>query len=209
MIIQDDDTDMEVEAALPQKRRKMKKAMRVRCLRMTPLMMRERAYEVTVHNQIVDTAIGAIHQRFQTHGTLYADLSFLDPKNFSLIQNSALPKSALEDLSKCLVKFDSRATVDNLQSELKSLAGQWDKLKESPLDEYATRTVEDGPDGKEEDVEIINKSCASCKKPSCREERATEETAVIVRMISLLWFIVFEGVQRAMQPFPLRCSEGH
>lgn len=36
--------------------------------------------------------------------------------------SKSLPKSALEDLSKCLVKFDRRATVDNLQSELKSLA---------------------------------------------------------------------------------------
>ncbi|KAI2646688.1 Zinc finger MYM-type protein 1 [Labeo rohita] len=159
---QDEETDMEVEAALPQKRRKKKKAMPGESQDDT-IIDAERAYEVKVHNQIVDTAIEAIHQRFLTHGTLYADLSFLDPKNFSLIRNHALPKSALEDLSKCLVKFDDRATVDNLQYELKSLAGQWDKLKESPLDEYVTRTVEDGPDGKEEDMESINKICASCK----------------------------------------------
>ncbi|RXN16717.1 zinc finger MYM-type 1-like protein [Labeo rohita] len=165
---QDEETDMEVEAALPQKRRKKKKAMPGEMSQDDTIIDAERAYEVKVHNQIVDTAIEAIHQRFLTHGTLYADLSFLDPKNFSLIRNHALPKSALEDLSKCLVKFDDRATVDNLQYELKSLAGQWDKLKESPLDEYVTRTVEDGPDGKEEDMEIINKSCASCKHcPLC------------------------------------------
>lgn len=164
---QDEETDMEVEAALPQKRRKKKKAMPGEMSQDDTIIDAERAYEVKVHNQIVDTAIEAIHQRFLTHGTLYADLSFLDPKN-SLIRNHALPKSALEDLSKCLVKFDDRATVDNLQYELKSLAGQWDKLKESPLDEYVTRTVEDGPDGKEEDMEIINKSCASCKDcPLC------------------------------------------
>jgi len=60
--------------------------------------------------------------------TLYADLSFLDPKNFSLIHNHALPKSALDDLSKCPVKFDSRATVDNLQYELKSLVGQAERV---------------------------------------------------------------------------------
>ncbi|KAL0149200.1 hypothetical protein M9458_055434 [Cirrhinus mrigala] len=165
---QDEETDMEVEAALPQKRRKKKKAMPGEMSQDDTIIDAERAYEVKVHNQIADTAIEAIHQRFLTHGTLYADLSFLDPKNFSLIRNHALPKSALEDPSKCLVKFDDRATVDNLQYELKSLAGQWDKLKESPLDEYVTRTVEDGPDGKEEDMEIINKSCASCKDcPLC------------------------------------------
>ncbi len=70
------------------------------------------------------------------------------------IRNSALPESALEDLSKCLVQFDSRATADNLKSELKSLAGQWDKLKQSPLEEYTIRTVEEGPDGNEEDIDI-------------------------------------------------------
>ncbi len=128
----------------------------------------EKAYEEKVHNEILDTAIEAIHRRFLTHGTLYADLSFLDPKNFPLIRNSALPESALEDLSKCLVKFDSRATADNLKSELKSLAGQWDKLKQSPLEEYTIRTVEEGPDGKEEDMDIKNKSCESCKEcPMC------------------------------------------
>ncbi|RXN11863.1 hypothetical protein ROHU_010362 [Labeo rohita] len=136
---QDEETDMEVEAALPQKRRK-KKAMPGEMSQDDTIIDAERAYEIC---------------------------HFWIPKT-SLIRNHALPKSALEDLSKCLVKFDDRATVDNLQYELKSLAGQWDKLKESPLDEYVTRTVEDGPDGKEEDMEIINKSCASCKDcPLC------------------------------------------
>lgn len=128
---QDEETDMEVEAALPQKRIKRKKAMPGEMSQDETMLDAERAYEVKVHNQILDTAIEAIHRRFLTHGTLYADVSFLDSKNFPLIRTSALPKSALEDLSKCRVKFDSRATADNLQSELKSLAGQWDNLKKN------------------------------------------------------------------------------
>ncbi|KAI2644925.1 4-diphosphocytidyl-2-C-methyl-D-erythritol kinase [Labeo rohita] len=39
---------------------------------------------------------------------------------------SALPESSLEELSKCLVVYDSRATVSNLQIELRNLAQQWD-----------------------------------------------------------------------------------
>lgn len=58
--------------------------------------------------------------------------------------------------------------ADNLQSELKSLTGQQERLRESLLDEYTTRTVEDQPNGKEEEMKIVNKNCASCKEcPLC------------------------------------------
>lgn len=86
----------------------------------------------------------------------------MDPKNFPQIKTSALPDSALQDLSRCLIKFDSSATVDNLQSELKSLESQWERLKQSPLEEYAFRTVEEGPNRNQEEMKISNKSCASC-----------------------------------------------
>ena len=42
----------------------------------------DRAYVVEVHNQILDKVSQSLHDRFLTHGTLYSDLSFLDPKNF-------------------------------------------------------------------------------------------------------------------------------
>lgn len=40
-----------------------------------------RAYEVEVHNQIMDTITESSHRRFLTHATLYADLALLDPRN--------------------------------------------------------------------------------------------------------------------------------
>lgn len=68
-----EETDMEVEAALPQKRRSKKKAMPGEMSQDDTIIDAERAYEVKAHNHnIVDTAIEAIHQRFLTHGTLYA-----------------------------------------------------------------------------------------------------------------------------------------
>lgn len=75
----------------------------------------ERAYEVHVHNQIMDTAVEVIHRRFLSHGTLYNDLVILDPRNFPEIRTNGLPQSALQELSKCLLKFSSKATVENLQ----------------------------------------------------------------------------------------------
>ncbi|KAF3842438.1 hypothetical protein F7725_024389, partial [Dissostichus mawsoni] len=73
----------------------------------------------------------------------------------------------LKNLSKCLQGFDSRATKENMQAELKSFALQWNRLKASPLAEYKARTVEDGSGGEEdntEEVEITPISCCSCKE---------------------------------------------
>lgn len=151
-------TDIEVETVLPQKRAKKTKSRAEEMAQDEPLNDAERAYEVNVHHSILDTAVEAIHRRFMTHGTLFADLAWLDPRNFQQIRATSLPSQALQDLSKCLIKFNSTATVDNLQSELKSLAGQWDRLKASHLDEYKTRTVEDvSTGGQEEETDIVHK----------------------------------------------------
>lgn len=53
---------------------------------------------------------------------LYTDLALLDPRNFAEVASGTLPDSAFQELSKCLLGFDSRATAVNLQSELKCLA---------------------------------------------------------------------------------------
>ena len=63
--------------------------------------------------------------------------------------------------------YDSRATVTDLQIELRNLAQQWDRLVQSQLDNYATKAVEEESDGQEE-MEIISKTCVSCKEcPLC------------------------------------------
>lgn len=117
----------------------------------------------------MDTVVESLHQRFPSNATLYADLALMDPKNFDQIManTSDLPQTALQELSKCLLKFDSTATVTNLQSELSSLAEQWPRLKRSAFDEYTIRTTADAPE-EDDGVEIVNKSCSSCKNcPVC------------------------------------------
>lgn len=159
--------DLEVEAALPQKRMKRKKVLAGEMAPDESLSDAEKAYEVNVHLQILDTAVQAMHQRFLTPSTLYATLSLLHPRNFPLIKTSALPESSLEELSKCLVVHDSRATVSNLQIELRNLAEQWDRLVQSPLDDYTTNAVEEDS-GDQEEMDIISKTCVSCKEcPLC------------------------------------------
>ena len=67
-----------------------------------------------------------------------------------------------------MLPFDDRATEAELQSELKSLARQWDRLKSSVFDEYTTKTTEPGPEDAEDEAEIVYKKCSSCKDcPIC------------------------------------------
>ena len=181
----EDNTDMEVEAALPAKRAKKRKSRAGEMAQVEVPINAEKAYEVKVHNTILDTAIEAIHRRFATHGTLLADLAWLDPKKFDQVRTITLPSNALQNLSTCLLKFDSRATVNNLQSELKSFAGQWDRLKALHVDEYKTRTAEDGSEEGEEESEIVTKSCGSCKNcPLCCYQIAVQH---VVRCLSSTW----------------------
>ena len=95
------------------------------------------------------------------HGTLFTDLAWLDPRSFDNIRTTTLPNNAFEVLSRCLMKFKTSATVDNLKSELKCLAGQWNRLKASHLEDYKTKTVEYGAEGQEEETDIVDRSCAS------------------------------------------------
>ena len=125
----------------------------------------EKNYEVESHNKIMDNVTEILRNRFSSNKTIYADLSVLDPKKFNEINENGLPDIALHMLSKCLIKFDSRATVENLQLELKSLAKHWDKLKRKPLEAYFTKETADTLEGDEE-LDIVTKKCTFCKNCS-------------------------------------------
>lgn len=165
--LSDEECDLEVEAMLPEKRAKKKKKMPGEMADDATFTSASSAYEANVHNAIMDTVTETLHRRFLSHGALYADLALLDPRNFSEVSSSGLPDTALTELSKCLLKFDNRATTAALQSELKNLAAQWPRLKQSVLEEYTVRRAEDDPDEVEE-VEIVKSICKSCKDcPKC------------------------------------------
>ncbi|KAL0202645.1 hypothetical protein M9458_000663, partial [Cirrhinus mrigala] len=133
---QDKEVELEVESALPSRRRRKKTTRPGETPHAETVTSPEQVYEVTVHNQIMDTATETLHRRFLGHGTLYADLAFLDPRNFTQLESSSLPPLMFQELSKCLLRFDSEATAENLQCEFSNFALQWEKLKMYPLDEY-------------------------------------------------------------------------
>lgn len=171
--------EFEVESELPEKRVKKKKAMPGELARDEPLPGAETDFRIKVHNVILDTIKESIHRRFAASAVLCSDIACMDPKNFKLIRDKGLPEKALEELSKCLLKFNEDATGDRLQSELINLANRWETLKMPPLRSYtvrqeterATDLDEEGgytePEDELEELEIQS-SCSSCKNcPIC------------------------------------------
>lgn len=159
--LSEEDCDLELEETLPEKRRRKTKMMAGEKASDESFTNANSAYEAQVHNQVMDTVTESIHMRFLTHGSLYADLALLDPRNFTEVSSTGLPDTAFQEMSKCLLRFDSRTTPTNLQSELKCLAAQWPRLKQSVLEEYQVRIAEDDPDVWE-DAEIKYSTCKSC-----------------------------------------------
>ncbi len=158
-LMSDEECELEVEETLPEKQ-KRKKMMPGEMASDESFIDANSAYEAGVHNQ-------SIHQCFLTHGSLYADLAILNPRNFPKVSSSGLPDSTFQELRKCLLKFDNRANPAHLQSELKCLAVQFPRLKQSVLEEYKIRTAEDNS-GVWVEGEIQNSSCKACKNcPTC------------------------------------------
>lgn len=136
-----DDCDVEVQTALPEKCTRKKKTMPGEVARDEPVLDVERNYNIKVHNVILDTITDSIHCRFAASAVLCSDFACMDLRNFPEIRDKGLPKTALEELSKCLAKFDERATIPTLQAELTSRANQLETLKIAPLSGYKVRRV--------------------------------------------------------------------
>lgn len=60
-------------------------------------------FKVRAH--IVDTVTDSIHKRFSTNAKVCSDFACLNPRNVAHVKENGLPSSALEEISKCLLKF--------------------------------------------------------------------------------------------------------
>lgn len=167
---EEEECELVVQTALPEKRVRKKKRMPGELSEDEQLASADTDFRVKVHNVILDTVTDSIHRRFSANAKLCSDFAYLDPRNFADVRESGLPSKALEEISKCLLRFDYRATVGTLCAELHSLASQWDRLKMSPLKGYTVRTASEMPQGSNEDpsielqdVELESKTCSSCK----------------------------------------------
>ena len=127
--------DFEVETALKEKRIRTKKQLSGELAPDEPIRNAKDNFRVNVHNMVMDQVISSLKQRFSQHGSLYADLSCLDPNNFSEILKK-LPNDALEHLSGLLRKFDDSITKNQLQSELLDFARKWQSFTTTLEEEY-------------------------------------------------------------------------
>jgi hypothetical protein len=84
---------------------------------------------------VMDQVISSLKQRFSEHGSLYADLSCLDPNNFADILKT-LPSDALERISRLLRKFDHSITKNQLQTELLDFARKWESFQTTLEQDY-------------------------------------------------------------------------
>ncbi|CAH2276287.1 Hypothetical predicted protein [Pelobates cultripes] len=109
-----------------------------------PILLASDQFRVEVYNVTLDKIINSLHSRFAIHGQLFADLACLDPQNVEDILVD-LPNRALERLCRLVIKFDSNATKEKLQSELLDFASKWQRLKMS-LDEEYTDANNEGQD---------------------------------------------------------------
>jgi hypothetical protein len=117
--------DIEVQTGLKEKRIRANQ----------PLESAKDKFRVNVHNMVMDQVINSLKQRFSEHGSLYADLSCLDPRNFAEILKR-MPSDALQHLSGLLRKFDDSVTKDQLQTELLDFARKWESFETTLEDEY-------------------------------------------------------------------------
>lgn len=94
-------------------------------------------FTVDVHNKILDTIVESM-RRFLKHRDLYTDLSCLSPTNFKVITEQGLSNIPLTTLSNKLIQFNKNASDENIKNELISFAENWNKLKKSIPETYAT-----------------------------------------------------------------------
>lgn len=87
----------------------------------------DKTFEVQNYNVIQDPITESIKDRFLAGGTVYADFSRLDSRNFCDIINHRFQIPALVELNNRLQKFDKEAPAENLRYEFTSFAMHWDK----------------------------------------------------------------------------------
>lgn len=168
---EEEECELVVQAAFSERRIRKKKRMPGELVEDEQLASADTDFEVKVHNVIVDTVTAAIQRRFSANAKLCSDFACLDPRNFTHVRENGVPSSALEEISKCLLKFDDRATVGTLCGELYSLASQWDRLKMSRLEGYIVRTASEIPQGGDEDPSMEQQQDGQLERKTCSSQK--------------------------------------
>ena len=101
-----DSCDLVAQTALPEKCVQKKKKKR---------MVAELSEDELV---VLPDMTSSKDRMFSDNAQLASDVACLDLKNFSRMKDNGLPNSALQQTSDCLLRFDGKAPVGTLPTEL-------------------------------------------------------------------------------------------
>lgn len=88
--------------------------------------------------RIKDMVLNAMKDKFEEHGTLYADFSCLDPKRFHELKlENGLPDGALTNLFSYIGRFQKDCTLEDFYEEFQDFVKKWDTLKNSLTEDFS------------------------------------------------------------------------
>ncbi|KAI4826761.1 hypothetical protein KUCAC02_030194 [Chaenocephalus aceratus] len=87
-----DECDLEVQTALPEKRVRKKKSMPGEVAQDEPVSDAGRNYKIKAHNVILDTVTDSLQRRYAANAVLCSDFACMDPKNVPQIRSKGYRK---------------------------------------------------------------------------------------------------------------------
>lgn len=167
LIVLLDENDLEIDAVLPKKRARKKKKMPGEQCQDEAVLDEVDSYRINTFNAIMDRAFQNLKARFLDHEKCYKDFACFDPRRFSELKQSGIPRSAT---SKVCELLGDRINRELLLTQLESFMDSYPRLVMSLPEEFeivgsAQEELEDG--GSQEGNEVSTckengKTCKSC-----------------------------------------------
>ena len=96
------ETDLEIDAALPKKRARKKKRMAGEQCQDEAVVNEVKSYRINVFNAIMDRVSQNLKKRFLHHETIYQDFACFDPRRFDELKRAGIPSSATSKVCELL-----------------------------------------------------------------------------------------------------------
>ena len=116
------ETDLEIDAALPKKRARKKKRMAGEQCQDEAVVNEVESYRINVFNAIMDRVSQNLKERFLNHEEIYQDFACFDPRRFDELKRAGIPSSAT---SKVCELLGDRVNRELLRMQLESFVDSY------------------------------------------------------------------------------------